>query len=209
MWLHESLRPPLTAAAAGRLRRDVLSAIAACYLGRAVDAAEFGRGAHGRPVLRTGGTHDFNLSQSGRLIAVAVTVAGRIGIDVERVRPVGGVLALAAEAFGPAAVQELAALGEPGRSIRFLEYWTRLEALVKAAGADLSQSMALFRAAVLTEDLPAAFPAAGAGNLAVRNIALGTGYRGAIAFSSAPARFSLLRLPRSAPPASTRRRRTS
>jgi 4'-phosphopantetheinyl transferase len=66
-----------------------------------------------------------------------VARGGRVGVDVERLRPVAHPLELAASMLGPAAQAALVELPEQRRSAAFLARWTRWEAYVKACGVGL------------------------------------------------------------------------
>jgi 4'-phosphopantetheinyl transferase len=81
---------------------------------------------HGRPRLTGSGLH-VSVSHSGATVAVAVSRAGEVGVDVQQVD------------HGP--VQELSSLVLAESEARhvtvtrdFFTYWTRKEALVKATG---------------------------------------------------------------------------
>ena len=93
------------------------------------------RAADGRP--RADPPLDLSLSHSDRWTAVALSRAGRIGIDVEAVRSV--TTALARRCLSG---HELAWLDdvEPGtcRSHRFFQLWTAKEAYLKATGVGLA-----------------------------------------------------------------------
>ncbi len=133
-------------------------------------------GPNGRPALVNGGGLDFNLAHSGDCVAVALVRGARVGLDVERLRTVASCVTLAHEVFGPAAARALDRLAEPERSARFLAFWTLLEAAVKAAGGDVSQSFARFAPAAL-----AASEGRNAGGLHLRPVAIGVGYVAAVA----------------------------
>ncbi|MFO7603570.1 MAG: 4'-phosphopantetheinyl transferase superfamily protein, partial [Gammaproteobacteria bacterium] len=83
---------------------------------------------HGKPHIPGG--WDFNLSHSGRLVACAFSREGRIGIDVEQHRQL--VPQRFARYFSAA---ELAWMGDD--SDRFIDLWTRKEAVIKASGIGL------------------------------------------------------------------------
>lgn len=101
---------------------------------------EFTAGRFGKPRVRGGGAPalSFNLTHAAGLAAVAVTSAGAIGVDAERI---GGNQAAAADVAGLFASHEAEAIQAfaPGeRAARFLEYWTLKEARVKALGLGLT-----------------------------------------------------------------------
>lgn len=155
----------------------VLTQVLARYL-PAGAAPRIRRGSLGRPSLREGGGLDFNVAHTDGRVLIALTQGARIGVDVERLRRVPACLALAGEVFGAGTADALARVAEPRRSARFLALWTLLEAAVKAEGADVSQSFARFRLAVLAagEGRPAGTPD-------LRPIRAGRGYCAAVALS--------------------------
>lgn len=107
------------------------------YLGVAAEAVPIvrvcqrcGDSTHGRPNVPGG--PDYSVSHSGHWVLVAVTGAGRVGIDIEQV-PISGV------------VDELAGImlsaNERLADVKagsLLQTWTRKEAVVKATGAGIA-----------------------------------------------------------------------
>jgi 4'-phosphopantetheinyl transferase len=88
--------------------------------------------AHGRPALPGG--PDFNLSHSGTVVACAVAAGCRVGIDVERIRPLD--LEAFATRFSPAEWRLVRGAASPPAT--FLRYWTMKESVLKADGRGLS-----------------------------------------------------------------------
>jgi 4'-phosphopantetheinyl transferase len=91
---------------------------------------------HGAPRL-PGGTGPYvSISHSGDRIALAVSTAGPLGVDVEAAR---GELdrEVAGRVLGSAEVADLERLGPARRQSGLLAYWTRKEAVVKATGDGL------------------------------------------------------------------------
>ena len=119
-------------------------------LGVARNALQLTRDALGRPRLAAPDDRsiDFNLAHSDGLVAVAISRAGRVGVDVEcsgRDRtPLGALYADATlhelRAFGlrDDEIAQIAALPEPRREAHFLDWWTLREAVAKADGRGLS-----------------------------------------------------------------------
>jgi phosphopantetheinyl transferase len=98
-------------------------------------AARSGHDAHGRPVAI--GRDDLRLSVSrcdGTLL-VAVARRCRVGVDVEPIRE-RGLTSLPRHALTAGELAELERSPEPAAA--FLAYWTRKEALLKAAGTGLA-----------------------------------------------------------------------
>lgn len=90
---------------------------------------------HGKPVLPGG--PGFSLSHSGELVGVAVRPAGAVGLDLEQVRSVVDLAALATHVYSPA---ELARDPAPTHAA-FFRTWARKEALLKATGEGLTAPM--------------------------------------------------------------------
>ena len=86
---------------------------------------------HGKPVLPGG--PGFSLTHAGDLVGVAVRPGGDVGLDVEQVRELGDLPAMAAHVCSP---RETAA-----DAAAFFTLWTRKEALLKAVGTGLATPM--------------------------------------------------------------------
>jgi 4'-phosphopantetheinyl transferase len=125
---------------AGRTRERFIAAraglrrILAGYAGADPASLEFVEGRAGKPRLVAPRSLCFNLSHCADLALVAVGLNVRLGIDVERMRPVARVEELARRYFHPGEHAALMQIPPQRRSAAFLRCWTRKEALVKAAG---------------------------------------------------------------------------
>jgi 4'-phosphopantetheinyl transferase len=143
----DSMRPVLSpdeAARAGRfhrtLHRDryvvgraVLRHVLATHLRCTPTDLEFCYGPMGKPSLRDDLIDlAFNLSHSEGAAVIGVTRRADIGVDIERIRPIPDVHALAREVFSLEERVELTHAADPVRA--FLNGWTRKEAFVKAIG---------------------------------------------------------------------------
>jgi 4'-phosphopantetheinyl transferase len=80
----------------------------------------------------------FNLSHTGKLIVMAVTLNNDIGVDVEYVHRKGKTISLADSYFAPVEAEHLHDLSEEKQRERFFELWTLKEAYIKACGMGLS-----------------------------------------------------------------------
>ena len=103
--------------------RDILGSVTAAPL-------DFALREKGKPYLASAPGIRFNLAHSREVALVAVTLDVEVGVDVERVRPLGEYAAIAQRYFPegstvPTSVRE------------FFRHWTRFEALLKAHGAGL------------------------------------------------------------------------
>lgn len=119
---------------AGRaLARTVLAA----YLDCSPDRVRFGYTAHGRPLLTEPERGlDFNLSHAGRIVALVVG-SGRCGVDVERVRELPDLEALAASVLPPDERADWHRMEATERFQTFFQRWVLLEAWGKADGRGL------------------------------------------------------------------------
>jgi 4'-phosphopantetheinyl transferase len=115
-------------------------------LGRWVDEdparLEFTVSDRGKPGLRGGPS--FNLSHSGEWVLIGVTDGGRLGVDIEVVRPVSRLEDLARRTFAPEETSELLDLPETERQEAFFRVWTRKEAFIKAVGDGLYRDLTTF-----------------------------------------------------------------
>jgi 4'-phosphopantetheinyl transferase len=114
--------------------------ILARYLGAAPAELAFSEGLHGRPQLAGAwaGDLEFNLSHSGELALVAVTLHGPLGVDVEALRPMPDWRELAERYFTPEECAALVAAGADPQ-VEFLRCWVRKEAALKSTGIGLSE----------------------------------------------------------------------
>jgi phosphopantetheine--protein transferase-like protein len=117
-------------------------AVLSRYTGHPPASLAFARGPHGKPQLLGGvRTLSFNLSDSGAWLALAISGAAAIGVDLEFCDPARDVLKLARRCFSAAEIADMEAR-EGARLIdRFYDYWTLKEARVKAFGGSLGREL--------------------------------------------------------------------
>lgn len=96
---------------------------------------------HGKPELAAESGLHFNLSHTEGTTLIAVTRAGRVGVDVERIRENLDPLALGKRFFSPQESEWLQAQPADQRFGAFFACWTAKEAYVKACGAGLSVAL--------------------------------------------------------------------
>jgi 4'-phosphopantetheinyl transferase len=89
----------------------------------------------GFPALR------FNLAHSGDLVLLAVADSSEVGVDIEQIRPVTGMAAIARRALMPAECDQLFSRPPAEHLALFFRYWSRKEALLKAHGATLASAL--------------------------------------------------------------------
>lgn len=104
----------------------------------------------GRPHFDDPALPDFNLSHSDGLVAVAVG-DGRVGIDLQGVNPDFDPVPLAERFFAKDEAAVIRSAPETKRADLFFALWTKKEALGKALGRGLADSLGKD-----TADLPAA-----------------------------------------------------
>ncbi len=95
----------------------------------------------GKPTVDDGPS--FNISHSGNDVVVALAAAGRLGVDVEAVRPHDDLFDVARLSFVASEVDALqqAPIGEQLR--HFYRVWARKEAMLKALGVGIADLAAL------------------------------------------------------------------
>ena len=104
-------------------------------------------GEHGKPELAepfAGSGLRFNLSHSGGLALCAVVRHCRVGVDIERFRPVPDLEAIAERTFSPRERETLRQLPPELRDEGFFNCWTRKEAYIKAIGKGLAHPLDRF-----------------------------------------------------------------
>ena len=137
----------------GRARRRQLLGR---YLGKDPAALEFRYGHAGKPELAGSGKEGcppFNVSHSDGLALIAIGGPGRLGVDIERIRP-----RTQPDSFGnffaPAEEAALLALPLELRERAFFTCWTRKEAYIKGRGDGLGFGLDRFEVSV-SPDAPA------------------------------------------------------
>ncbi|HLW87859.1 MAG TPA: 4'-phosphopantetheinyl transferase superfamily protein [Terriglobales bacterium] len=98
----------------------------------------------GKPELADERGVHFNLSHTEGATVIAVTRAGRVGVDVERIRENLEPLELAARFFSGQESEWLRSQPSAQRFAAFFACWTAKEAYVKACGSGLSTPLAGF-----------------------------------------------------------------
>ncbi len=124
-------------------QRTILGA----YLGRPPASLVYLYGPKGKPALAPGhgaGTLDFNLSNSEEMALIGVTAGRELGVDIELVRELSDLEALAERFFSTDESRILLALPEAARPTGFFNCWTRKEAYLKAIGDGLSAPLNAF-----------------------------------------------------------------
>lgn len=118
--------------------RGTLRVILGRYVGRAPEELVFVYGPNGKPRLE-GNEVYFNVAHSEGLALFAVTRAGEVGVDVERIRELPECEEVARSAFSPREFEKLQACPLPRRQTEFFRAWARQEAVLKALGLGLGE----------------------------------------------------------------------
>ncbi|MEH2069118.1 MAG: 4'-phosphopantetheinyl transferase HetI [Nostoc sp.] len=122
--------------------RGILRSILSRYLGIKPLEVQFNYQQRGKPMLaKTFADRglEFNLSHSQELALCAVNCTREIGVDLEYIRPVSDLEALAKRFFLPREYEMLRSLSSNQQQEVFFRYWTCKEAYLKATGDGLSQ----------------------------------------------------------------------
>ncbi len=112
------------------------------YPGVCDAGARYERDAHGRPSVRGHGNLRISVSHTEGALLVAIAARGRVGVDIERVRE-RGLVRLRYHALTGPERDELERHAAARQTEVFLNYWTRKEALLKAAGFGLAIDLRL------------------------------------------------------------------
>ena len=191
--LSEACRCQLDAMAVADARRDrrlthiALRVALERTLGADVRGVAFARSASGEPSLPDRATN-FSIAHTHGLALIAISGAGPIGIDVEKVRTVR----MPALRRAPIEVEAIrladgAALGGHDADTRFLRAWVRIEAVAKARGTGVGPLLETVRprsAASGASAPDAVAPESGAAIMA-HDLATAPGTFAAVAFAGA------------------------
>lgn len=117
------------------LSRSLLRAVLARRTDTPAPLLDLRSGPHGKPYLPTGPA--FNAAHSGAFFMVALRATGRVGVDLEVVRPSADLLQVAERHFSAREWEEIQGEG-PNAARTFFRTWVRKEAFLKGLGAGLS-----------------------------------------------------------------------
>ncbi len=122
--------------------RGILRRILGSYLGIEPQQVQFDYQSRGKPVLADAFASSnllFNLSHSQGLALCAVNCDRQIGVDLEYIRPMSDVEALAQRFFLPREYDLMRSLPAEQKQEIFFRYWTCKEAYLKATGEGIAQ----------------------------------------------------------------------
>ena len=127
------------------LARGLLRLELARRLGAPPHAIQFGLRASGKPDLLPGDSHwpdwRFSVSHTGSHVALAFTRGADVGIDIERADRKTNPLDIARRYFTASELRTLTDAPEADRLRFFFAGWTRKEAIVKARGITMAESL--------------------------------------------------------------------
>lgn len=123
--------------------RALLRVLLGRYTGLPPAAVPLTTERHGKPAL-AGLPWAFNVSHTDNFGLYAVTFRRRVGVDVERVRPVADMHGLVDRFFAPREKLDFSRLTGREREEGFFNAWTRKEAFAKATGVGLNEPMNRF-----------------------------------------------------------------
>lgn len=120
----------------------VLRSILALTLGHSRSRLDLVADDHGKPRL-AGDPLRFNMSRSGPEVLVGISERCEIGVDIEVVRKLPEQKSLARTYLSRREHEAWHECNAESTETRFLEFWTRKEACVKAAGIGLAMPLGL------------------------------------------------------------------
>ena len=124
--------------------RARLRELLAARLDVAPEAVELANGKNGKPELAQRHADRgwrFNVSHCDEVAVYAFSRDSDVGIDIEAIRPIPEADDIAARFFSRREYAAYSALAPRDRPLRFLQCWTRKEALAKALGEGLSMPL--------------------------------------------------------------------
>lgn len=99
---------------------------------------EYSYNEFGKPFLKSNNSFQFNMSHSGEKIAFAIAQDIQIGIDIEYKKNKINVNSIAEMIMSPTEAFLFHQLEEKDKPHSFFDFWTKKEAILKAAGKGLS-----------------------------------------------------------------------
>ncbi len=118
--------------------RALLRTVLAASTGQAASELDIAADGRGRPYLVGVPENVFNVSHSGDRVVVVSASGGRIGVDVEELRPIAQADHLARRFFAPREADAVLSADGARRDHIFLHVWTCKEAWLKAVGLGIT-----------------------------------------------------------------------
>jgi 4'-phosphopantetheinyl transferase len=159
-------------------------------------AIAFRYGPEGKPVLDGAPHVHFNVSHSDDLVLYGLRRNHEIGVDIERIRDIDDLEAIAKQFFCPAECRELLTVSKQDRTKAFFDCWTRKEAFIKFLGTGLSFPLLRFQVTLTPGDPARLVHVDGQwpGSWFLQDVAPSDGYAAAVASEVRNCRFRVWRL---------------
>jgi 4'-phosphopantetheinyl transferase len=165
--------------------RGLLRLFLGAYLATPPRNIEFLYGRYGKPSV-AGGGFQFNVAHSENVTIYAFAFGCDLGIDVERIRSMEDMGAIARHFFCSEEAADLESIRPRKRLDAFFACWTRKEAYIKATGEGLSASLDAFRVTLRPSEYPSFVHIDGSASEAqswsLYSLRPNEGYIGALAF---------------------------
>ena len=151
----------------------------------------------GKPILHEKGARPlhFNMTHSGELAVYAFCSDTEVGVDVEEMRTLKDLDAIARRFFTSSEAEWIRSHAAADQTSAFFQVWTRKEAYVKALGRGVSHGLGKFSVlskasnSVVVEEQGAAQP------MTVRDLDMPDGYVGAVACEGLAWKLEVTQLP--------------
>jgi 4'-phosphopantetheinyl transferase len=137
--------------------RGILRAILSRYLDIEPHQVRFNYGTRGKPEIAEiyGFKNlEFNLSHSEEIALYAITNASKIGIDIEKIRPITDAEQIAKRFFSAKEYTWLSELSPSEKPAAFFSLWTCKEAYLKAIGEGLAFGLDRFEISISPNESP-------------------------------------------------------
>ncbi|MBV9268864.1 MAG: 4'-phosphopantetheinyl transferase superfamily protein [Acidobacteriaceae bacterium] len=172
------------------ISRAALRMLLGCYSRTAPKNIHFDYSPNGKPSSNASADICFNASHSKAFTLLAFTRECNIGVDLEEIRPLSDMTAIARQFFCADEAAELLSLPAAERRHAFFLCWTRKEAYLKATGDGLSIGLDRFRVSLRPSE-PARFihfaeEVPSAKRWVLHDLKPVQGYAAAVAYSGTP-----------------------
>lgn len=121
------------------ISRALLRLLCARYLHTSPEKLSFVTGEFGKPFVAGAPDFNFNISHSSGFACFAFSMANRVGIDVEKIRPLSHEWSTASRVLTVRELGEYARLEEEERQRAFYRVWVLKESYLKGCGRGLSR----------------------------------------------------------------------
>ena len=109
---------------------------------------------YGKPVVEPCTNLHFNLTHSGELALLAVTQIDEVGIDLEGLRPISDLMAIAERYFTENEQSLIRSVPEQAAVETFFNFWVRKEAYAKAIGKGMNLAFNRIEVSLGSEESP-------------------------------------------------------